>query len=222
MMLRRSLFALTLLGLGACDPVTLSLVTAGGGVAFNHQMSSTITRTFSEESGNVHGALLAALDRMSIVVKKREQQGEVETIHAVAGTRDITLRVEPVTRTSTLLEVAVHQDLLTMDGATAREIVAQTERALSPAQAAGQTRSFAQNGPQGAKSHVAEDNGLPGRTTYFGYDTPPAAPHADLRRVADKDRAVKGAQKVNLNPDASAKAPSSRAPTSLALSPAGA
>ncbi len=128
--LTRWLLASTLL-LAACDPITMGLVTASGGLAVNHQMSSTATRTFSEDSQQVQQAVLAALDRMSMVVTHHDHSGTSERIDATAGSRSVSLRVEPVTRTTTLLQVGVHQDLLTMDGATAREIVAQTEHILA-------------------------------------------------------------------------------------------
>jgi hypothetical protein len=188
---------LSCLGLAACDPITMGLMTAGGGVAVNHQMSSTITRTFSETSGDVHSALLVALDHMSISVKTTERRGEVETIHAVAGAREVTMRVEPVTRTSTLLEVAVHQDLLTMDGATAREIVAQTEHSLPAVDAAIHTRSSTgQTVPratQRAGSTIAS-TAPTGRTTYYGVDSEHPAKPADPARA--HERAAKTGSKV--------------------------
>ncbi len=167
------MIALGGLWLAACDPITMGLVTASGGVAVNHQMAATATRTFSETAQGVQLAVLAALQRMSMVVGKQEQRGEVKVIQATAGTRSVTLRLEPVTRTSTLLEVSVHQDLLTMDGATAREIVAQTEHALglSPTVLNGANATYPL--PEtSARADSATDNGsLPGRTTYYGRDS---------------------------------------------------
>lgn len=164
------------LGLAACDPMTLGLVTAGGGVAVNHQMSSTITRTFSDSAGQVHAALLSALDHMSIQITHSERRGEIEYIQAVAGKRAVSLQVEPVTRSTTLIEVAVHQDLLTLDGATGREIVAQTEQALGR-----QARLGSPEGNLATTATPGLDGGadsLPGRTTYYGYDSPPAGASA--------------------------------------------
>ena len=204
MSLRNPLFLLGLLSLTACDPVTMGLVTAGGGVAVNHQMSSTITRTFSSECADVHGALLAALAKMSITVTHSERHKDVEVISGTAGHRDISMRVEPVTRTSTLLEVAVHQDLLTMDGATAREIVSQTEHALdlihlASHDSAGMAGSIAQTAGAGA------EDGLPGRTTYYGRDPEPAP--AAAPKAATKDR----------NSGSSRKRPQGSAPAAAAV-----
>ena len=156
--------------LAACDPVTLGLMTAGGGVAVNRQMSSTITRTFSQGAEPVQTALLAALDRMSIQVTHHEKRGEVDVYEGVAGKRAVTLQLEPVTRTSTLIEVAVRQDLLTLDGATGREIVAQTELALAQQ---GGTAQAVTNAPGAAPAALAANFVYaPGKTTYYGYDRP--------------------------------------------------
>jgi len=165
-----SLLLGTCMLLAACDPITLGLVTAGGGVAVNRQYSSTITRTFSQGAEPVKAAVLAALERMSIQVTHRERRGEVETFKGVAGERAVTLQVEPVTRTTTLIEVAVRQDLLTLDGATGREIVAQTELALN--QQAGSASALRLANAPAANTSAAASDGAPGKTTYYGYDHP--------------------------------------------------
>ncbi len=159
--------------LAACDPVTLGLVTAGGGVAVNRQYSSTITRTFSLGSAPVQTALLTALDRMSIQVTRHEKRGEVDYIEGTAGKRVVSLEVEPVTRTSTLIQVAVRQDLLTLDGATGREIVAQTELALSQQASPSGTARTGQSSLAGAGGSGSE--AATGKTTYYGYDRPSTA-----------------------------------------------
>jgi hypothetical protein len=189
MTVRLPLLLLTCMGLAACDPITMGLVTAGGGVAVNHQMSATITRTFSDGAPDVQAALIAALGKMSIAVTHREQRGQVEVISGTAGTRAVTMRVEPVTRTSTLLEVAVHQDMLTMDGATAREIVAQTEQALTQA---GNPPMIANNATSNRQVNraapAAVSDGLPGRTTYYGRDSD--APRSSTARSHERNAAA--------------------------------
>ncbi|MDE3012282.1 MAG: hypothetical protein KGI67_15475 [Pseudomonadota bacterium] len=183
--------------LAACDPITMGLVTAGGGVAVNHQMSSTITRTFSLGSAPVEAAVLSALDRMSIQVKHREQHGNVESIQAVAGTRAVSVQIEPVTRTSTLIEVAVRQDLLSMDGATGREIVAQTELALNQQAGSGGTGTLAANAPQ-----APANDSLPGKTTYYGYDHPKATTVAKAARAPARAPAAAAAARPSVGSDA--------------------
>lgn len=185
--------------LAACDPITMGLVTAGGGVAVNHQMSSTITRTFSLGSAPVEAAVLSALDHMSIQVKHREQHGNVESIQAVAGDRAVSVQIEPVTRTSTLIEVAVRQDLLSMDGATGREIVAQTELALNQQAGSASMGALAANTPP-----TPAVDSLPGKTTYYGYDRPQATKVAKATRARGRATAVPAAANSSLGSDASA------------------
>lgn len=195
--------------LAACDPLTLGLMTAGGGAAVNHQLSATATRTFSTGAEPVRLAALAALDHMSIQVTHSERHDEIERIEARAGYRTVTLRIEPVTRTSTQLAVAVHQDLLTLDGATGREIVAQTELALNQ-QAGGSDAGRLAGVPS------ASDNGTTGHTTYYGYDKrpAPARPAAKLARARTRPSTASTAG------SASAASPSATASASAAANAA--
>ena len=167
--------------LSACDPVTLGLVTTGGGLALNHQLSGTVARTFSEDPATLHQAVQGALGRMSIEISKDGQDGPAEVIEGVAGTRTVSLRIEPVTRSSTQLSVTVHRDLLTVDAATGREIVAQTEQAMATLLARkGSGASLAGTAP-GATTAAATNGGSSGKTTYYGRDTPESKSPAATR-----------------------------------------
>jgi len=114
----------------ACAPVALSLLGAGAGFGLNHQMNGYATKTFSQPMPKVRSALLVALRRMSIRLDKVALQGPTETLNAMAGTRTVGIEIEPLTGTATRIRAVVRKDLLSIDGATAQEIIAQTELVL--------------------------------------------------------------------------------------------
>ena len=115
----------------ACAPVALSLLGAGAGFGLNHEMSGYATKTFSQPLPKVRNALLVALRRMSIRLDNVASQGPTETLKAMAGTRTVGIEIEPLTGTATRIRAVVRKDLLSIDGATAQEIIAQTELVLT-------------------------------------------------------------------------------------------
>jgi len=114
-----------------CAPVALSLLGAGAGVGFNHEMSGYATRTFSQPMPKVRNALLVALRRMSIRLDKVATSGPTEQLQAMAGTRSVGIDIEPLTGTATRIRAVVRKDMLSVDSATAQEIIAQTELVLN-------------------------------------------------------------------------------------------
>jgi hypothetical protein len=113
-----------------CNPIALSLLGAGAGLGVNHEMSAIATRTFSQPMLQVHKATLLALHHMSIKIEKVDHSGALETIHATAGDRRIEVELQSLTGTTTRARAMARVDMLTVDGATAQEILAQTERSL--------------------------------------------------------------------------------------------
>ena len=78
---------------------------------------------------STHGAL----QRMQVQVVKSERKGSVETIIARAGDRDIEIELEALTPATTRMKVTAKQDGgILRDGATATEVILQTERLVGP------------------------------------------------------------------------------------------
>lgn len=116
--------------LSGCDPLSLTALSVGSSAAVNHKMSSTPTRTFSLPLLKVRMASMGALKRMGIpagTVKKIEN-GEVITTRV--GTREIEVELESLTAKSTRMRVVARDGGLFYDGATASEIILQTEKVL--------------------------------------------------------------------------------------------
>lgn len=114
-----------------CAPVAVSLLGAGAGFGLNREMSGYASRTFSQPLPKVRNALLVALRRMSIRLDKVAAEGSTETLKAMAGTHTVGIEIEPLTDKATRIRAVVRKDLLSIDAATAQEIIAQTEIVLN-------------------------------------------------------------------------------------------
>lgn len=116
--------------LGGCETLSLTLLGIGGSAAVNHHMSSTPSRTFTLPLTKVKNASIAALRRMGIetgAVKKIET-GEVIT--ARVGNREIEVELESITAQTTRMRVVARNGGFFYDGATAAEVIAQTQKGL--------------------------------------------------------------------------------------------
>jgi Protein of unknown function (DUF3568) len=114
-----------------CAPVAVTLLGAGAGFGLNREMSGYASRTFSQPMPKVRNALLIALRRMSIRLDKVAAEGTTETLKAMAGTHTVGIEIEPLTDKATRIRAVVRKDLLSIDPATAQEIIAQTELVLT-------------------------------------------------------------------------------------------
>jgi len=64
---------------------------------------------------------------------KMERDGSIETIHAKAGDRDIDIVLESLTPNTTRMKVTARQNGgILSDGATATEVILQTEKFVGP------------------------------------------------------------------------------------------
>jgi uncharacterized protein DUF3568 len=113
-----------------CDPVSLTLLGVGAGAGVAHQMGGYASRTFTEDLPRVKRATVAALNRMAIKVDSTEKSKGGEIIKATAGDRKIEIELEALSAKTTRISAVARRDALTVDSATALEIIVQTERSL--------------------------------------------------------------------------------------------
>ena len=124
-----AVLALSTLGLGGCAAVGLTALGVGMGTAAGHHLGGMVYKTFTAPQAQVKRAAQGALGRMQVKVVKSERDGSTETITAKAGDRDIDIVLEALTPNTTRMKVTARQTggLLT-DGATATEVILQTEK----------------------------------------------------------------------------------------------
>jgi hypothetical protein len=117
------------LSLGGCAAVGLTALGVGMGTGVGHHLGGMVYKTFTAPQAQVKRAAQGALGRMQVKVVKSEREGSTETILAKAGDRDIDVVLEALTPNTTRMKVTARQNggFLT-DGATATEVILQTEK----------------------------------------------------------------------------------------------
>lgn len=121
--------ALSCLSLGGCAAVGLTALGVGMATGVSHTLGGMVYKTFTASQTQVKRAAQGALGRMQVKVVKTEREGSTETVLAKAGDRDIEIVLEALTPNTTRMKVTARQNggLLT-DGATATEVILQTEK----------------------------------------------------------------------------------------------
>jgi hypothetical protein len=127
---RGAAFLVLPLMLAGCEPLSLTVLGVGGSAAVNHKISSTPTRTFTMPLLKVKNASMVALRRMGIQTEdvKKVENGEVIT--ARVGSREIEVELESLSAYTTRMRVVARNGSFFYDGATATEIIVQTEKGL--------------------------------------------------------------------------------------------
>ena len=131
---RRAAVAVAILVVAAlvsgCETLALAGLGVGGTAAVNHKMTSTPTRTFTASLSKVKLASIGALKRMGIKHDdiKKVENGEIIT--ARVGKRAIEVELESLTANTTRMRVVARDGGFFYDGATASEIIVQTEKGL--------------------------------------------------------------------------------------------
>jgi uncharacterized protein DUF3568 len=117
------------LGLGGCAPVMLTALGVGMSAEVSHTLSGMVYKTFTAPQARVKQASIGALNRMQIKVVGAKRDGPVETIQAHAADREIEIELEALTPATTRMLVTAKKDGgFLRDGATATEIILQTEK----------------------------------------------------------------------------------------------
>ena len=125
--------ALATLCLGGCAAVGLTALGVGMATGVGHQLGGMVYKTFTAPQAQVKRAAQSALGRMQVKVVKMERDGSTETIHAKAGDRDIDIVLESLTPNTTRMKVTAKQNGgILSDGATATEVILQTEKLVGP------------------------------------------------------------------------------------------
>lgn len=121
------------LALCSCEPVALALLGAGATSTVRYNLVDGVAaRTFTAPVAMVRSASLSALDRMGITPGETTATASSVVITARAARRDIAIELEPITERATRLRVTARDDTSILnDGATAQEIVQQTEKLLA-------------------------------------------------------------------------------------------
>ena len=123
------LLACLALSAGGCAPVALTALGVGMATGVGHTLGGMVYKTFTTPQANVKRATLGALSRMQIRVVDTKRNGSMEVITAKAGDRDVEIELEALTPNTTRMLVTAKKDGgILRDGATATEIILQTER----------------------------------------------------------------------------------------------
>lgn len=135
----RLLSLILLFGIAGCEPLALSLIGAGAGTALRYSLDGGTSRTFTASAVDVKHASLAALEHMGIAFQSFDRFEHGELIYARAENREIEIEIEPISARATRMRIAAKNGGFLYDNATAREIVAQTERLIASAATGGQS-----------------------------------------------------------------------------------
>jgi hypothetical protein len=118
--------------LSGCSSLALTAASVGGSAAINHSISGSPYRTFTAPRASVKTASLGALKRMGIkVTGTGKGDSGAEFVTASAQEREIEINLEALSASSTRMQVVARSGGLFYDGATANEIIFQTERLLA-------------------------------------------------------------------------------------------
>jgi hypothetical protein len=123
------LLALASLTLGGCAAVALTALGVGMATGVSHTLGGMVYKTFTAPQAHVKRATLGALNRMQVKVVQSRREGSTERILARAGDRDIEVELEALTPNTTRMLVTAKKDGgILRDGATATEVILQTEK----------------------------------------------------------------------------------------------
>ena len=129
------LFSLALVSstLGGCAAVALTALGVGMATGVSHTLGGMVYKTFTASQAQVKRATLSALNRMQVKVVQAKRDGSTELIFGKAGDRDIDIELEALTPNTTRMKVTAKQNGgILRDGATATEVILQTEKYFGP------------------------------------------------------------------------------------------
>jgi len=115
--------------LAGCETIAITAAGIGASTGINHALSGIVQRTFSEPLPKVEKATLRSLNQMGIKVAAVENNDQGKVIKASCKERNVEIELEALTPAATRM-VATAKSGWLYDGATATEIVMQTERKL--------------------------------------------------------------------------------------------
>ena len=126
-----AVLAFSMLLMTGCAGVALTAGSLAAGTGISHTLSGVVARTFTAPLKTVEYANSRALKDMGIKVVGRETNEDGErVVTAEAKDRKIEVLLEPLTAHTTRVRARAMEGFL-QDGATATEIILQTERVLA-------------------------------------------------------------------------------------------
>lgn len=141
----------TAAGLSGCGALAMTALGVGASAGVNHTANGISSRTFTATAPQVRTASLVALQRMGIAVESIEQRDGAELIKAKSADRKIEIELESMSRSTTQMRATAKHNMFVHDGATAREIVEQTDLAI---QARMGERGERRTGPAGPTTEL--------------------------------------------------------------------
>lgn len=125
--------ALCLPALGGCVAIGLTALGVGMATGVSHTLGGMVYKTFTASHAQVKRAAVGAMARMQVKVVETKREGSTERILARAGDRDIEIELESLTPNTTRMKVTAKKDGgILRDGATATEVILQTEKIVGP------------------------------------------------------------------------------------------
>ena len=127
------ILALAAFQLCGCVAVGITALGVGMATGVSHTLSGMVYKTFTAPQAQLKKATLGALQRMQIKVVSSKHDGTTDVIHARAADRDIDIELEALTPNTTRMSVTAKKDGgILRDGATATEVILQTEKLVGP------------------------------------------------------------------------------------------
>lgn len=118
-------------GLAGCETLAITALGVGASAGVSHAVENVSYRTFTASSKTVRRASLIALGRMGMTVESTEPAGKGdEIIRASCSDRDVEIQIEALSSKATRMRAVARNGLFSYDGATAREVVVQTAKAM--------------------------------------------------------------------------------------------
>jgi hypothetical protein len=116
--------------LAGCQSLAMSMAGAGATAALGASLAGITYRTFTAPLPVVKKAALAALENMGMTPESFDTFESGEIISARASGRSVEIELEALTPRATRMRVSTRDGGLFYDGATASEIVVQTQKVL--------------------------------------------------------------------------------------------
>lgn len=116
--------------LGGCQTLAVTAAGIGASTGLSHTANSISDRTFTASESQVRQATLMALERMGVKIEGSTRNPAGELMRAKVADRSIEIELESLNPQTTRISAVAQRGLFVYDGATAREIIAQTEAVM--------------------------------------------------------------------------------------------
>lgn len=141
--------------LGGCQAVAITAAGIGASTGLSHSANSIGSRTFTANEQQVKQATLAALNKMGMKLESANKGETTETLRASLADRSVEVEVEVLSESTTRITATAQRGMFLYDGATAREIIAQTELAMLELAPARRARIPSKSAPSLADSTMS-------------------------------------------------------------------